>query len=360
MPDRQLTDRAESIERSPRPPEDAPALAPSYEQVLSLQRSAGNAAVARALAESRPADVGVRASDQLWYFNGAREDPRHPTEVKLTAGDNAVGRFVWDVVEGAERVELGGGGGPSRAESRLDNSVNVLSRSGSAGSDDVRVRVSHFDDDGALLGVGEDSLGVRTPAGTRPAGTTSVPSSEPVGEDGNETGTGLEERDEQGLIAGGPDETTSGGTAAATPSAAPKSLSHKGTKHNADTTWGYETHETYEVLDDKGTPIKGFDINEKWPGAVVNDDAKADWRRGPAGGAHSSGTTFFDKMQGESSSHTPTPQNPQAPLGSHKVQHWDQEWYVGSTTPGSGTLVQTNLFQKYQDHAAHENIKSPP
>jgi hypothetical protein len=343
---------------------DGPSLAPSYQQVLSLQRSAGNAAVSRALSGAGPADIGVKASDQLWYFNGETQS-EHPTQIKLSADANTVGRFLWDVVDGHERAELAGSGGPSHAESQTDNGVNLLSRSGSEGQDDVRVRVSHFDHGGQLIGTGEQNLGVRTPAGTAPAGRTTVsaPAAEPVGGDGPAQGTGLEERDANGEIAGG-EGAAAGGAAAAPPTGgapegAPKSLRHDGTSHTVDATWAYSTYETYTVLDDKGTPIKGFDVNEAF-GPAAYDAPGADWRQGVAGGHHSGTTTFSDHMGGESAGHTPTPQNPQTPLGSTKVQHWDQKWYIGSTTPGKGTLVQTNLFQKYRDHANHENIKSPP
>jgi hypothetical protein len=145
----------------------------------------------------------------------------------------------------------------------------------------------------------------------------------------------------------------------ATPTTA-KSLRHVSTTHQADATWGYTTFVTYEVLDDKGNPVKGFDVNEKFPSGEVNDDPTCDWRKGAEGGTTSPNTTFSDQIQGESSTHTPTPQNPQTPVGSHKVQHWEQEWYIGSTTPGVGTKVQTNTIQKYRDHADHENVKSPP
>ena len=349
---------SEIASRPAAPAPQAAPLAPSYQQVLALQRSAGNAAVARALANARTEGLGVRASDPLWYFNGERQR-EHPTEIKLAAETRAASRLVWDVVEGQDRVELGGSGGPGHAESQNDNSVNVLSRSGSEGSDDVRVRVSQYGDDGALLGVGENAFGVRTPAGTRHVETTTTPVAMPVGEDGPAKGTGLEERDEQGNPVGG--ETAAAPAEGEAPAAAPKSMRHVGTSHNADATWGYLTHETYEVLDDRGTPINGFDVNEKWPEASpTNDHATTDWRRGPAGGHHSGTTRFSDMMGGEASGRTPAPQAPQTPLGTTQVQHWNQEWYIGSTTPGSGTLVQKNRFRKFRDHAVHENIQSPP
>ena len=40
---------------------------------------------------------------------------------------------------------------------------------------------------------------------------------------------------------------------------------------------------------------------------------------------------------------------------------WDQEWRVGSATPGYGVLVQTNLIQKLLGLGVHhpETIVSP-
>lgn len=143
------------------------------------------------------------------------------------------------------------------------------------------------------------------------------------------------------------------------PRQTPKSLRHISTTHNPDATWGYLTFETYEVLDTAGNPISGFDVNEKF-GSPTYDDPSCDWRQSQEGGHSAPGTRFSDMMGGEDSTHTPTPQAPQNPLGSHKTQHWPQAWYIGSTTPGSGTKVQTNTFQKYQDHAKHENVRSPP
>lgn len=143
------------------------------------------------------------------------------------------------------------------------------------------------------------------------------------------------------------------------PRQVPKSLRHVSTTHNPDATWSYLTLVTYEVLDTSGNPISGFDVNEKF-GSPTYDDASCDWRQSNEGGYTAPGTQFSDHMGGESSTHTPTPQSPQSPLGNHKVQHWPQAWYIGSTTPGSGTKVQTNTFQKYQDHADHENVRSPP
>jgi hypothetical protein len=256
------------------------------------------------------------------------------------------------VLAGADKVELVDGSDPSHSEAQGDNRVRVRSKAGSAGVDDVHIGVAHRSDTGKLTRA-ESSMGVRNPVGMRVSASGGAAASFPDTYDAGQLGGAGEGPTQEQTE----DETR---TATASPDAAPQSLSHKGTDQNASATWGYETHENYEALDDKGATMKGYDANELFTTAPVNDAAKCDWRRGAAGGLHVPGTSWFDNMQGELSNKTPTPQSPASPLGSTKVQHWNQEWYIGSTTPGKGTKVQTNLFQKYQDHANHENIKSPP
>lgn len=59
----------------------------------------------------------------------------------------------------------------------------------------------------------------------------------------------------------------------------------------------------------------------------------------------------------------PVPQPPPAPptaLSTTGVDSRAQEWHVGSNSNGDGPLVQTDTLQRYLDHAAHLDIKSPP
>jgi hypothetical protein len=334
------------------------------DHVLFLQRTIGNQAVQRLInnvhqqsiagsdkitehAASSPEELGQatlrswRASNNLWYFNGERHKEPLSTKVTLQAESKPAGFFLWSVTEGTDKVELVDGESGTNVLKTDDNQVEVKSKSGSNGADDVGIRVSHMTADGTPTGTYEGKLGVRTPATVKKVHEQTTHHQVP-----SQQASYMPES-----LQTSPDSV---------PSAAPKSLRHVSTNHSAHATWGYETRITYEVLDDKGNPIKGFDVNEKWTTGVVNDYPKADWRRGPEGGTTSAGTTFFDNIQGESKGHTPAPQNPQKPLGTTKVQHWGQDWYIGSTTPGKGTKVQTNTLQKYQDHAEHQNIKSPP
>jgi hypothetical protein len=304
----------------------------------------------------RISDSGAESgtSSGLWYFNGAPGNDSHPTETTLRTPTGGRGTFTWDVVEGGAQVELLADGSTSSARTGRTNSVRMRSRQGSKGDDGVVIRATERASDGSPTASVDHQLGVRAPAGTRSLGqeTTSrswgyrAPGSFPV--PGNQSSDDLESLP--------PGESATRGTEE--PNAAPKSMSHLSTTHSASASWGYETRVKYQVLDDTGAVMSGYDVNERWSTGVVNDVSPCDWRRGPAGGAHVAGTDFDDVIQGESAGHKPTPQAPSG--GSTRVQHWGQEWYVGSVTPGSGTLVQTNTLQKYQDHATHEGVTSPP
>jgi hypothetical protein len=330
---------------------DAPVSAP---RAHTRQTKPGSAGAESGL---RPSTLPVqrdawRADSDLWYFGGEPSNGPLPTEVTLRASSAGGGRYDWNVLAGADKVELGDADDPTHSEARDDNRVRVRSKAGSAGVDDVHIGVAHRSDNGNVTRA-ESSLGVRNPVGMRVSPSGGAPASFPDTYDVGPVEAGGDEATQEKTA----DETQ---TVAALPDAAPKSLTHKGTDHNTDPTYMYETHENYETLDDKGATMKGYDVNELFTTTPTNDAPKCDWRRGPAGGRTVSGTAWFDRMQGEDATKTPTPQNPGTPLGSTKVQHWNQEWYIGSKDPGKGTKVQTNVFQKYQDHANHESIKSPP
>jgi len=294
-----------------------------------------------------PAKLDTRVSDALWYFSGEPHGSPLPTVVTASAGTSSKGLFEWQVLEGADKAALGDGLGASRVVVRHDNRIAVRSIGASRGVDDVRIGVTSLREDGRVQGYGDERLGVRNPVGTRQVGVANrltaaaypVPS---ILGDG-----GSSDQEEAVPESGQP------------ASAAPHSLRPKGTRHAASAAWGYESRITYEALDDKGSPIKGYDANEQWTSGVVNDDPACNWRRGPAGGVSVPGTTFDDLIGGEGAGQTPAPQAPKTPLGSVKEQHWGQDWYVGSTTPGKGTRVQSDTLQKYLDHGEHLNVTSP-
>lgn len=331
--------------------------------LLALQRFAGNGAVGELLGRGSGAGPAAlpawRAGSQLWYFDGEPGNGTLPTSSTLSVQPVAEGTLDWSVVDGADKVELAPEGG--------DTQIRVRSLQGSSGEDDVRIRVAHTAADGSVAGVYEGNLGVRTPVGVRRvSGSTTpasvgapAPSTFPVaGEDVDQGGGVTDQTTDQS--SGGGDQQTDDQppNSGPVPETVPKSLNHQSTWHQQHATFGYESRESYEVLDDAGSPIRGFDVNEKFT-SITNDDPACDWRH-TEGGAHATGTTFADVMQGETAGHHPAPMAPQNPLGTHKVQAMAQEWRIGNTTPGKGTLVQRNILQRWQDHATHENIKSPP
>ena len=299
---------------------------------------------------------------ELWYFNGEPGNGAHPTRTTVTTPATRGGTtFRWDVIDGARQVELVGGGSSSSLSTGWRNQVQLRSRQGSSGEDEVRIRATETGVDGHVMASSVYQLGVRTPAAVHRIGETTAqvlgarlssgaafpPRGFPV-----ESGMAVSDSD---FMLPRADET--GAERTEEPTAAPKSLSSLATTHSASSSWGYETRVTYQVLDDKGAVMTGYDVNECWSTGVVNDTRPCDWRRGPAGSFHVAGDRFDDLIGGESPGHIPAPTAPSG--GTTRVQHWGQQWYVGSLTPGRGTLVQTNTLQKYRDHGAHESVTSP-
>ena len=124
-----------------------------------------------------------------------------------------------------------------------------------------------------------------------------------------------------------------------------------------DSTWGYESDIYYTIKDQLGTDIPTTTgVNESWTTGVVNDYSGTNWLRGSPGGSPTQGAVFYDKIQGAYTGYTPAASCTGA---DSKVDHWGQEWWVGSQTSGSGTPVQTDTLQKYIDRGDHESIVSP-
>jgi hypothetical protein len=141
----------------------------------------------------------------------------------------------------------------------------------------------------------------------------------------------------------------------------PKSLVAGTTTDQCNSDYGYDSFLNYTIKDNLSAKLpSSIALNENWTSPVSNDYTNANWRRQDPGNLTSTDSTFADHIGGEyfSLPANPTPSCP-PPLGSTPVQHWGQEWRVGSSTPGSGARVQTDNIQKYLDHARHTNIVSP-
>lgn len=140
---------------------------------------------------------------------------------------------------------------------------------------------------------------------------------------------------------------------------APNDLLQGTVTHLSDSTWGYTTHINYYIRDQFTTQLpSGVPVNEQWTTGVVSDFSGMNWGRNNPHGFSASIAAFSDLIQGEESGRTPTPTSPGSPPGM-AVYHWGQDWYIGSTTPGSGRRVQSDTLQKYTDHGEHQNIVTP-
>jgi hypothetical protein len=130
-----------------------------------------------------------------------------------------------------------------------------------------------------------------------------------------------------------------------------------GATTSCDGTYGYQTSIDYTVQDNLLDTLPAqVGVNEAWTTDIVPDYMGTNWRRIDAFGFNMPDSTFADNIQGEASGFVPAASCTGDAVA---VQHWGQEWRVGSTTSGSGRRVQTNTLQKYTQHAEHTNPTSP-
>jgi hypothetical protein len=234
---------------------------------------------------------------KLWWFGG-EDAASFAEEMTLTAEGASTGTFVWEVTEGAGRIDLNDGGDDADTiTAEDDNTVVVKSTGGSAADDDVCIRLTI---DGQF--VCDHKLTVSWPYSLRPGALEDDP------------------------------------------------------RHEPSEAYGYLSFVWYCTVDRLGSDLPHCDveINEVWTTGLVQHYEGTDWRQGgPLGGVQDA-AHWCDNIGGAGASQTPTPQVPQTPLGGTKVVHWGQAWRLGSTIPMRGQHVQTNVFQKYRDHAAHE------
>jgi hypothetical protein len=122
---------------------------------------------------------------------------------------------------------------------------------------------------------------------------------------------------------------------------------------------GFSTHIYYSNKDQFGNTLPSIALNEQF-GTVTNDQTN-NWANPTAGGIGSYGSNeWYDWLYFYScSGATPLCTNPQTPLSSNAVKHDAQSWRVGSSTVGTGVLVQTDNLQYYVDHGRHTSIVSP-
>ena len=147
----------------------------------------------------------------------------------------------------------------------------------------------------------------------------------------------------------------------------PYKLQPNGIVDKVDSTYGYQSQIHYRILDQTGAVLPfPIALNENFTSGIVNDYPGTNWTLPVAcGSTHVCTGTYnpsdwYYLVQGAKKGAIPASQTPQNPLGTTMVDHWTGTWGVGSGTPGAGVTVQTNMWQRFQDHARHTKIVSPP
>lgn len=137
---------------------------------------------------------------------------------------------------------------------------------------------------------------------------------------------------------------------------------HPNPVYLSDNTYVWQTDIYRIVLDNLLTALPSpVNVNENWTTSVVPDYSGTTWRQplpDSLGCASITGAELKDEIFGEDPSRVPTPVYSANPNGA-AVQHWGQEWRIGTCTIGSGPRVETNTLQKYTDHAAYTGVTTP-
>jgi hypothetical protein len=257
----------------------------------------------------------ISGLNTLWWFNGERPQG-YPTQTTLTASLANAGPYTWTSSSlGTGQVVFPNG---ATTYTTTTNSVVVSAANQSASENDVVVTV------------------------TSPAGASA-----PFGM-----------------------------TVRAPNSLAPYVFKESNTnaKDEANSTFGYTSSIYYSVVDQLKAPLPPtpVPINERWDSDLFDDYPGTNWIRGDACGDTKvcqtlNPTLWRDMIDGQCiigspKCYAPKPVAlpPPKNLGDVAVDHWDGHWSVGSGIPGKGVSVQTNTWQKYQDHARHTNVVSPP
>lgn len=251
----------------------------------------------------------------IWWFDG--ETPTlgayYPTEVTLSTGLPASGRFRYRITRGADKLGLVHGGGVTPDVSlRGEPRPKVRSTGASDRHGDIELTVEH------------------TPPGAKAATRLTAP---------------LETR-------------------------APSSLDLLGCSHAADGAHGYRSEFRLRVRDNFGEPVPYIDVNEDFTSGTLARGVSNDWLA-PLRARHkgstitTGGAEFKDNYAAVASgapppSMVPAPENPRSPLGSTPVAEFTHWWYVGSRTPGKGVKVSEHIGRFYSDHGQYLGFLSPP
>jgi hypothetical protein len=255
----------------------------------------------------------MRASDDLWWFNGAAPED-YPATVQLTAAPTNGTYYTnwrWTITAGSAMVDFLGHPGQDVVEQQVggtSDTIGIVSTAASGSLDDVTIETQGFN---PYLGVWSGVIATVSLAVPRPY-----------------------------------------------------RLVHLKDVDRADATYGYVSEIHYRIENQFNRTLpRRIEINEKWTGVTVVDFKGTNWTRPTMEGSvkvDPADWPDYVSGVGMTGGPMPVPLAPGTPLGNTKVIHWPGEWYVGSLTIGEGVKVQTNTWERYQDHARHESVTSPP
>jgi hypothetical protein len=136
---------------------------------------------------------------------------------------------------------------------------------------------------------------------------------------------------------------------------------------------GYVSSVGYFVESKFGLTMVGIPVNEFFSGSdsptapytqdTENWDLYALIQPQPSATTDQDGFVDYICISNFNGKLIPVPQPPPPPpntLSTTGVDSKAQEWHVGSASSKDGPLVQTDTLQRYLDHGAHLDIKSPP
>jgi len=237
----------------------------------------------------KPVPVTIGGGTELWHFGGEKP-PAYPLEQTLTANAGGLpGVFTWTLPKGRLFADFNGTG------IAVGPTVLLKSKLGSTSVNNIEVKVEF-------------------------AGA------------GGETGTAVAQ-----FTVLRPDKMT-----------------FLRNVDNTDATFAYMTEVHYSIQDQfRATMPRVVPINEQFTAPPTADFPGMNWRRGNPGGATVNPNDWFDKIQGETATHTPTPVGPTHPQAGVRVYHWPGTWQVGSLVIGKGRTVLSVIWRKFRGRARH-------
>jgi hypothetical protein len=255
-----------------------------------------------------PAVTAIQQSSALWFFGtGIQPPPQFTlgnTSATLTAAGGGDGTYVWTVTAGTSKLRLPGNTTTYTVTNSNTVTVNSISYSTQANDVTVQLQYTYPNTPTQTLTL---STSVDSPYNLVPLGTTDYA---------------------QTLTCQTPTYGSS----------------------------GYLSLPSYRMQSFFGLQISNMYINETF-GARSNDEPNT-WAT-PTAGSYFTDTGVFNDYVCYIYGTVPVSLPPQSPLGTTKVFHLPQYWYVGTQSNGSGVEVQTDTIQYYTDHGRHEGIISP-